>query len=80
LIYEFKDKTTGEVIEKIMKIAEKPQFLIDNPNLESFISFAPKLIDPARLGIRKPTDGFKDVLRKINSRTPGSILGSTTNI
>ena len=35
---------------------------------------APSLGDPVRLGIKKPSDGFKDVLRKIHAQTPGSKL------
>jgi len=83
-IYDFKDTTTGEVFEKTMKIAEKSQYLMDNPNLESFISSAPQLIDPVRLGIRKTDQGFKEVLAKIHERNGGgkgrggSMLGSTT--
>ena len=30
--YTFKNKDTGEVFDKIMKIAEKPEYLKNNPN------------------------------------------------
>ena len=35
---------------------------------------APGLGDPVRLGLVKPSDGFRDVLRNIDKRTPGSQL------
>lgn len=65
--YTFRDKNTGEVFDKLMKIADKEQFLSDNPNFESIICGAPVMGDSVRLGIRKTDDGFKEVLSKINS-------------
>lgn len=41
---------------------------------ERFLGGCPSMGDPQRLGVRRPDDGFKDVLRKIDSRTPGSVL------
>ena len=78
--YDFKNKDTGEVFEKIMKIAEKEQFLKDNPNIESYIGSAPAVGDPVRLGVRKADNGFKDVLQQIHQRTPGSNLNTLANI
>jgi hypothetical protein len=63
-----------------MKIAEKEQYLIDNPNIEQAITTAPALGDPVRLGVRKIDNGFKEVLQKIHSKTPGSALNTTANI
>jgi hypothetical protein len=78
--YDFKDKNTGEVFEKIMKIAEKEQYLKDNPNMESHIGTAPAIGDSVRLGVRKADNGFKDVLQQIHQRTPGSNLNTIANI
>ena len=39
--YDFRNKDTGEVFEKVMKIADKEQYLIDNPHLEQTITSAP---------------------------------------
>ena len=69
--YDFRNKETGEIIEKTMKIAEKEQFLLDNPHLETYIGAAPATGDPVRMGIRKIDGGFKEVLQKISERTPG---------
>lgn len=37
----------------------------------------PALIDPVRLGVRKPTSEFKEVLSKIHERMPGSKLNES---
>ena len=63
--YTYRNIKTGEVFDKIMKIAEKEQFLLDNPDLESIIG-APAMGDSVRLGIRRPDDGFREVLSKIS--------------
>ena len=41
--YTFKNKDTGEVFDKIMKIAEKPEYLKDNPNIEAVLT-APNFV------------------------------------
>lgn len=77
--YDFIDGDT--IFEKRMSIKEKEQFLIDNPNIKSYFgngySNIP-LIDPVVLGIRRPDTGFREVLQKIHSKTPGSQLDKTT--
>lgn len=77
--YEFRNKDTGEVIEKQMKIAEKEEFLKENPDYESFHSTM-NLGDPVRLGVTKVDGGFKEVLQKIHSRAPGSRLNTIADI
>ena len=64
--YTFRDKNTGEVFDKLMKIADKEQFLLDHPHLESIIG-APAMGDSVRLGIRRSDDGFREVLSKIGA-------------
>jgi hypothetical protein len=77
--YKFKDKNTGEVFERTMKIAELDQFRDDNPHLETIIS-APMICDPVRVGVRRQDGGFKEVLQKVHERTPGSKLNTLANI
>lgn len=64
-IYSFRDKNTQETFDKIMSYAQKVEFLEENPHLESIITSAPGLGDPVRLGLRKPDQGFRDVLKNI---------------
>jgi len=72
-LYDFKNKDTGEVFEKMMSISAKEEYLTANPNIESVLG-ANMLIDPVRLGIRKTDQGFKEVIQRILDKTPGSQL------
>ena len=65
--YSFRDKNTQETFDKIMSYAQKVEFLEENPHLESIITSAPGLGDPVRLGLRKPDQGFRDVLKNMKS-------------
>ena len=44
--------------------------------VKKVILTAPTLGDPVRLGIRRPDNGFKEVLQKIHDKAPGSTLKS----
>lgn len=79
-LYEFRNKETNEVIEKFMSMSSREEYLKANPNMETVISGGANFIDPVRLGIRKPDQGFKEVLQRIHEKTPGSQLNKTTNI
>lgn len=68
--YNFIDKNTGEVIERMMKIAEREEFLKDNPNYEPILLGPPGIGDPVRLGVRKPDQGFREVLQKAKAAHP----------
>lgn len=80
--YTFKNKETGEVTERIMKMSEFDSFRLDNPFLETVISGG-SLCDTLRLGeglLKGKNAGFKEVLQKIDQRTAGSCLKYTTDI
>lgn len=72
--YNFRNITTQEVIEKTLRIADREQWLTDNLEWEQIHLEAPSMGDSVRLGIRKNDQGFKEVLQKIHSKAPGSIL------
>lgn len=78
--YDFRNKDTGEVFERIMSFSAKTEFLAENPNIEALITGTPPLIDPVRLGVTRPDQGFKEVLQRINEKTAGSKLKNFTNI
>ncbi|NBP01981.1 MAG: hypothetical protein EBU90_18005 [Proteobacteria bacterium] len=78
-LYEFVNTETNEVFDLIMKISEKEQYLRDNPHIQALLS-APVMMDPVRVGVRKPDNGFKEVLQRIHEKTPGSRLDKTSNI
>ena len=75
--YEFRNKETGEVTEHIMRIAEREQFLLDNPHLQQTITSAPAFAGD-HITIKKDT-GFKEVLQRIHEKTPGSQLDKSSS-
>lgn len=68
--YNFRHKETAEVIEKLMSISGRETFLRENPQYESVILGAPSIGDPVRLGMRKPDQGFREVLQKAKEAHP----------
>ena len=75
--YSFRNKDTGEIHDEFMRISAKEQFLLDNPQLESTITGAPAFVGD-HITIKKDT-GFKEVLQRIHSLTPGSQLDKTSS-
>lgn len=67
--YNFRNKTTGEVIEKMMKISEQKEWLDANPDYE-ITHLGMNLGDPIRLGLKKPDAGFREVLQKAKAAHP----------
>lgn len=77
--YNFRDKETGEVSERILRITEREQFLIENPNLEQVHVHAPQ-VNSNTIGGNPHRKAFKEVLNKIHSKTAGSMLNKTTEL
>jgi len=72
--YDFRNKDTGEVFGRFMKIADKEQYLIENPNIEQALLSAPAFTGD-HIVIKRDT-GFKEVLKKIHEKNPGSNLNN----
>ena len=64
--YTFRNKDSEEIFNKIMSWDSREEYLKENPNLEIIIG-APAMGDVVRLGIRKPDQGFNEVLSKIHA-------------
>jgi hypothetical protein len=64
--YTFRNKDTEEIYDKIMSWNSREEYLKENPNLETILG-APAMGDAVRLGIRKPDQGFNEVLSKIHA-------------
>ncbi len=77
--YSFRNKDTGEIFDKVMRIADRDEFLTQNPNLESVITGAPAFTGDHITAVKKYDSGFKEVLQKIHERTPGSQLNKTSS-
>lgn len=74
--YSFKDTTTGEVFDALMKYEEKLKFLEDCPHIESIITGAPTLVRGS--GGMKNDAGWNEVLSKISEAHPESDLARRT--
>ena len=68
--YNFRHRETGEITEKFFSLSLREEYLKDNPHLESILLGAPSIGDPIRLGIRKPDNGFREVLSKAKEAHP----------
>ena len=64
--YTFRNTVTEEICDKIMSWNSREEYLKENPNLEVIMG-APAMGDVVRLGIRKPDQGFNEVLSKIHA-------------
>jgi hypothetical protein len=63
-IYSMRNNETQEEFEVTLKYSELEQYLKDNPNIQQIFNRFPGTGDSVRLGIRKPDDNFRDVLKK----------------
>jgi hypothetical protein len=75
-IYSLKNKETGEIFEKMMKISEYTEYLQQNLNIERYFESVPLLADPIRLGVTKPPADFqKNIIGRMKSSIPENTLG-----
>lgn len=80
-LYNYQCKHCSHEFEKVLKIADMhlpssepcPKCGVEGQVIKT-ISGAPNLGDPVRLGLRKPDQGFKEVMQKIHANNPGSNL------
>tara|TARA_B110000503_G_C7163142_1_gene420603 strand:- start:2407 stop:2652 length:246 start_codon:yes stop_codon:yes gene_type:complete len=78
--YSFKDKETGDLTIRVMKMTELDDYKKNNPNLDMVISGG-AVCRSVNIGNGINKDGgFKEVLQNIHNRTPGSVLDKTTII
>ena len=69
-LYDFVDNNTGERFTKMMKISEKPEYLKNNPHVESIILSAPRLVSGFN-GIKNDS-GWKENMSRIAEAHPNS--------
>lgn len=73
--YTFRNTKTDEVFDLFMKMAEKDQYLADNPDMVSVIG-APLTVTSLDM---KPDNGFRDVLKEIRGHHDQRFTRSTIN-
>ena len=66
-IYEYQDKNTGEVISKMIKLADVDQFKADNPHLERYYSRAPLTISGTKSAMQMAGTEWNDHMKRIKS-------------
>ncbi len=74
--YDFRNKETGEIIENVvMSMHDLDKYKEEHPELERYFgNQAPKVT----YGLPKQSDGFKDVMSKIQSSHPAADLSRFT--
>ena len=86
--YDYECKKCGLEFEEFHKIDEReePCKLVPHPKCDVYIAphhgtaecevklkvCFPGLADPIRLGLRKPDDGFKDMMKRMKKNVPGA--------
>jgi len=76
-LYDFKDKETGEIQERMVSLANYDQFLLDNPNLERVHTKTPGIVSGINMQSKMANSGFNEVLSKIAEKHPSSRLADT---
>lgn len=74
--YEFRNKKSGKITERVLKMSQKDQFLKDNPHLEAYFATTPDLITGFN---KKPDQGFRDLLKTIKKGNSKGFTKSNIN-
>jgi hypothetical protein len=75
--YNFRNLETGEETTEMMKISELDEFKANNPHLEQYLTGAPSIGDPHRMGVVKTPDSFNSLLKHIKKGNSKGITDST---
>lgn len=62
--YSFRDTNNNEEFDRVMSNSERELYLKDNPNIIQTFKRFPGVVDSVRIGVRRPDDNFRDVLKK----------------
>jgi len=69
-MYDFENTKTKERFTELMSYADKLQYLEDNPDIKSIFLSAPSVGDNTRSALKKPDNGFRDVLKEVQKAHP----------
>tara|TARA_E500000331_G_C17081853_1_gene637264 strand:+ start:633 stop:863 length:231 start_codon:yes stop_codon:yes gene_type:complete len=73
--YDFKNTETGEITEVFMSIYDLDKYKEENPHMERYFG---NQVPKTMYGKPKQSDGFKDVMSKIQSAHPRANLSRFT--
>ena len=68
--YNFKNAITGEEFTEFMSMKDKDNLLEQNKDIVQMLSGPPGFGDSIKMGLKKPDDGFRDILRRVKSHHP----------
>jgi len=72
-MYHFKNKTTEEIIEPFVPSSEYDEFVKElGDDWERVWISAPSLVSQQGSTLSKTSDGWKEVLKRINKSAPGN--------
>jgi endonuclease IV len=75
--YRFLNKNTDEIFEKFMSISELEEYLKNNEEIKQLVNGAPLLASGR--GMKKPDEGFRDILREMKKNHSKGFTKSTIN-
>ena len=73
--YTLENTKTGEVTTEIMSWSALQNYLSENPHLKQIVG-APPTVSGVASGTNKPDAGFRDILKTIKKRHPGSTVNT----
>jgi hypothetical protein len=76
--YTFLNTKTKKEFDITMSISERDKYVSENPHLQQVLKTM-NVVDPTRLGIQKPDNGFRDLLKDMKKKHSGGITKSTIN-
>ena len=77
--YKFLNTETNEEFEEFMSISEMTKFLEENKHITQLVNGAPAIGDVVRLGLKKPDNAFRDILRNVKKEHSRGVSRSTVN-
>lgn len=83
--YEYQCRACEHYFTRFTSIAamkaaeEEPCPACHMTSVQKVMLTAPAIGDPVRLRIRRPDNGFKEVLQKIHASTPGSVINNNSS-
>lgn len=74
--YLFHNTTTHEEWEEMMGISEAEKYLGLNPHIERRPNGAPVISEPMLQGMKKPDEGFRELLRNMKKHHRNSTVNT----
>lgn len=76
--YTFMNTNTNEEFDITMSMSELDTYISENPHLQQVLK-SMNIVDSTRLGVRKPDNGFRDLLKHMKKKHSQGITKSTIN-